>query len=677
MTAKTRIAALLATTLGMLLATALPAAAADDSTANEGFSVTDSHGIPADDFQLAMWAGNAWDTANWFWNMCMSFPWEIYRSIVTFAIGLLEWALDLVWVDWLLTPLKGLEKITGSFMDQMGLMPLMLAVLGAVVGWWILKGRYAGGLIELIVGCTIAALAVGLLSHPMTMIAGPDDGWIYQARDAGQEISTAVATDGRVEGGADLDQSQGTVSSLMDTLVRMPHQIINYGSVIDGTKCESVYDEQLTSGNDLTQIREAIGACDKQYKEHSDHPDVVKTVNVLNLLLVVLPSFALFSFALVAMFILAVLGAAWQAIKLVVLLVAGVMPGGPRASLMRAASNTGFALLMIALTSVFVTVWMIFVNAFFAESEALPFLVRVRLFGLMLVIGAIALFVARHKVKKAMHRLGDRLAQLGANSASYQPSKMPGQVADRGFQMWLHRRKPAKVPGEDNGHTEPENPPKLDSKPPRIQLDPAPGRKAPRHLGPGASGTTPQLPPGSAPRPPWAPKGPFNQPPGAPVAGVLTKGPSKALVLRSRLGTATKAVAHGGAMLASGGSSAAITGAKIVAAGAKAGTAARAGATAAKAASTARAVSRSAKVARSVQAARAHALRTKLAEAQMRPHRAGMVDRTTGVTYRQHTARAGAENVEVYKPSGIDPGAVEELRARLKPARMPAQKGER
>lgn len=679
MTAKTRLLGILTATASVLVATALPAAAADPGAGNEGWSVTDSHGIPGEDFTLAFWAGNSWDAAKllWVWNWLITLIWAGYRSVVTFLISLLEWTLQLEWVDWLLTPLKGLERVTGTFMDQMGLMPLMLMVLAAVVGWWLIKGRFAGGLVELVIGCLIAALAVGILAQPMSMIAGKGDGWIYQARDAGQEVATAVATDGRVQGGETIGQSQGAVSSLVDTLVRMPHQILNYGELIDGTSCESVYDEALTSGKELDEIRETIGACNEAYKEFSDVPNAFAFIDVLSLFLVLIPSFGLFSLVLVLVFVLAIIGAAWQAIKLVVLLVLGVMPGGPRASLMRSASNTAFALIMIALSSVFVTAWMAFVTAFFTESEAVPFIVRVRLFGMLLLIGAVALFVARQKVKKALHRLGDRLAQLGASNANHEPSKLPGQIADRGYQMWLHRRRGPKNPPDAGDGDSNETPKQVPRKTPRMELEPVPGRQPVRQLGPGSSGPAPQLPAGPAPRPPWAPKGPFNQPPGAPAARALTKGPSKAVVLRSRLGTATKAAAHGGAMLASGGSSAAVTGAKLAAVGAKAGAAARAGSTAVKAVKTARTATRTAKAVAAARAAHTNALRAKLSEAQMRPHRTGMVDRRTGVTYRQHSAHAGAENVEIYKPAGIDPDAVEELRGRLKPTRMPAQRGER
>ncbi|MGF0118759.1 hypothetical protein ACQFYA_20900 [Promicromonospora sp. Marseille-Q5078] len=650
--------------------------------------MTDTHGIPTTAFGLAMYdGGQVWNADNWFFNMLMQLAWEPYRYFMSTAIGMLSFILDLTWVDWLLTPLKSLSMITQTLVAEFGLAPLMITLLAFVVGWWLLKGRYASGIVELIIGCVIAALAAGVLANPVGLIADKNDGLIYQSRDAGRDIATAIATDGKVTDSDSDVVSEGDTSTIVDTFIRVPHQIINYGDVIDGTRCEKTYDQALKENEDPTKVRETIGRCDKEYKEHSDHPDIPKAVNAFEMWTVWV-TFGLFSLVVIIVFILSVLGAGWQSIKLVWSLILGMVPGGPRASLMRSFSNTAFALSMIAITYIFVAGWMRLQTAFFAATDDQAFLLRIRLFNLLLLCGAIALVLARHKIKKGWHRLGDRLAQLGASSANHTPSKLPAQIGDKAYQAWLfgRRNRAPKAPAE---------PTPLQSTPAPTPL-PAPARQ-PLALEPGGkpalqigAGNERGLPPGTSPRPAWRNGGPFTQPPGGGAAAQIAKAPSKALVLRSRLGTATKVAAHGGLIVASGGTGAAVTGAKVVAAGGKAGTLARTAGTAAaaakagtvtrgvtaaatttKAATAKTAVARTTKAVDSVRTARAEAMRARIMATQMRPHKEGMVDQTTGVTYQRQVPAEGQENVEVYRPSGIDPDSVHELRARLKAAHMP------
>ncbi|MFE5339736.1 hypothetical protein ACFQ80_05925 [Isoptericola sp. NPDC056578] len=700
MSARKRLAAILAMTAVVALTTAASASAAvsgqQTAAVPDPILVTDSHGIPASDFRLAMYdGGQVWNADNWFWTMAMTIGWEPYRYFMQISIGTLAWLMKLEWVEWLLAPLRGLASVVQIAVDQFGLMQLMFVILSAVVAWWLIKGRFAGGIVELLVGCTIAALAVGVLANPIGIIGDKDTGLIYQSRDAGMDLSAAISSDGKNLEGNSAELADSAVTALVDTFIRTPHQIINYGAVIDDSKCESVYDDAVQNGKDLTDTRETIARCDPAYKEFSDKPDIVKTINAGEMWTVLI-AFGLFSLVLMIVFILAVLGAGWQGIKLIALLIIGVAPGGPRASLMRTASNLAFALGMIAITCAFITGWMKIQTVFFAQSEGVPFMLRIRIFNLLLVAGTIGLIIARHKVKKALHRIGDRLAQLGASSTAYEPSKLPGQVADKGYQAWLFARRGAKkLPPANTAKPQLEAPASGSSPAVRVPVKTRPQlatSSVPNLLGPGA-GTSPTPGPGPAPRPPWAPKGPFHQP-ATTAAGALTSAPSKALILRSRLGTATKAAAQGAALFATGGSSAAVTaGAKVLAIGTKTGTAARTATaattttraiTASKSAVTAGAAAKGAKVISTGKAANAvtrttkavdaarqardSALRAKLTSSPMRPHKGGgMVDQSTGVTYRRDTTPNGNDDVEVYRPTGIDPDAVRELRARLKP----------
>src|SRR5690606_25087942 len=104
---------------------------------------------------------------------------------------MLEWVMRMEWIDWVFAPLIGFAKVTDRAVSMIGIGPLMLTVLGAVVAYWLFRGRYGGGIAELLIGCMVAALATGILANPMGVIGG-DDGLIMGGRDAGIDLATAL-----------------------------------------------------------------------------------------------------------------------------------------------------------------------------------------------------------------------------------------------------------------------------------------------------------------------------------------------------------------------------------------------------------------------------------------------------------------------------------------------------
>src|SRR5699024_4542635 len=176
----------------------------------------------------------------------------------------------------------------------------------------LLRGRTGAGGVELLMGGLVAALGVGLLADPMNLIAGPN-GAITHAQGAAMDLAQAVATDGQSLTAPDTSEVRdGLTASLVDTMLRTPHQIINYGAIIDGGTCEDVYDQTLGQED----ARLAMGKCDSALQDVADHPNaltVVKTARLLPTALV----FALFSLAITFLAVGAVLLAGWCGVKLV------------------------------------------------------------------------------------------------------------------------------------------------------------------------------------------------------------------------------------------------------------------------------------------------------------------------------------------------------------------------
>jgi hypothetical protein len=634
------------------------AAANDDEGATTtdnpmGFELTDSSGISVWDMNLSTSKGSSWNPGDWdkrMWASVMDGAWASYRIVAAVEIWVLNWALTLDWMDWILTPMRGLSDLVQGFMDQLGLMPLMMIVLAVVVSFWLLRGRYAGGIVELLIGCVIAALAVGALSDPMDTIAG-DNGMLVQGRDAGVEMAAAVAS-GQVDGQTDVDEYRnGLTTSLVDTMIRTPHQIINYGQVIDGTGCEDAYNDAV-AGDDA---RSKIGDCNEALGDYADSPDAMKAMTVLSVLPTAYFLF-IFSMLLVTLVLVTVLGAAWTAVRMIPQLVMGVVPGSSRAGLFRSLAMAVFGMFMLACSIVFVVVWMQFLQSFFGSSSGLPWIVRIYLVDVLLVVGGVVLWVFRHKAKVAFKNVADRLAKLGASSMA-PPSSMPR----------LPRLRTPKLPSRTVPAVRPALPvsPQTAGDSVRTaasvvgagasmssahgvrQLVGASGRAA---LPPGPSGAG-----GTGPRPrPALPGGP-----GVP-AGRGAQSIGSAARVRGRIAQgASLAIQAGAAVATSGGSAAATAGARTIAAGgakaaasagAKSAAAKTAAGTAAKAAgaagrsgaatagtsttgAAARAAARSA--ARSV---RSDQVRARLQAVQMRPEGDRVVDEQTGRSYTVRSA---------------------------------------
>ncbi|GIG29291.1 hypothetical protein [Cellulomonas marina] len=642
---------------------AVMAAAGGDGSADNpfGFELTDSRGISVWDMNLSVSKGSSWNPGDWdkrMWASVMDGAWASYRIVTAVEIWVLNWSLSLSWMDWILSPMRGLSELVGDFMDQLGLMPLMLIILAVVGSWWLLRGRYAGGLVELLLGCVIASLALGALSDPMETIAG-DNGMLMQGRDAGIELASAVAS-GDVGGAADVDQYRnGLTTALVDSMVRIPHQVINYGQVIDGTSCESTYDAAVAGEDAQSQL----ASCNEQLGAYADNPDAMKGMTVLSVLPTAYFLF-IFSMLVVTLVLVTVLGAAWTAVRLVPQLVMGVVPGSSRAALSRSLAMALFAMFMLTCSIVFVVVWMQLLEEFFGSSSGLPWMVRIYLVDILLVVGGVVLWLFRSKAKRAFKNVADRLARLGGSSMAPEPSHLPR----------LPRMRMPRLPQGGPG-----------PRSPLVGPGPGPGpavapvadaaRTAASIVGAGASvssargvrqlvaaGGRPALPPAPPSRP--GPPRPGGRP--ALPAGPGGGGAAAARV-RGRIAQgASLAIQVGAAAATSGGSAVAGAATKraITAGGAKA-----AAATTAKNASTAagRAASMAAlraaqttgngpgasttgAAARAARAARSDQVRARLRAVQMRHDGDRVVDEQTG---RSYTVRpAATPGVQILQPSG-------------------------
>ena len=156
----------------------------------------------------------------------------------------------------------------------------------------------------------------------------------------GQELAAALAT-GDAEGKSPEQLRQAQTGQLVDTFIRQPTQMINFGQVLDGGKCEGAYNDVVKGGpyGNESDIRDKISDCDNTLGEYAANPSASMALGSI----VFFPA----AFVILAMCMLlggsviaAAVWAMFQSLKAIVTFVTGLLPGGGRGSLMLTAAET-------------------------------------------------------------------------------------------------------------------------------------------------------------------------------------------------------------------------------------------------------------------------------------------------------------------------------------------------
>jgi len=422
-----RVAATIVALAVSVVGGAVPAwAASDIPAALNWITLTDSRGISVWSYGMSLDGGGVTSPGKIVPAFLTELCWQIYRAMVVFAIWFIDWIMSFTWLAWIATPVLALSDALRSVVAQLGLGPLFLTILAAVAGMAIIRGRFALGLFEVLMGCVVAALAVGGLSNPVGLVTG-DSGYIMQARDLGIELSAGLAHHGDTTGNADELRAQ-IGQTLADTFVRTPHALVNYGRPITGDRCESVYDDALRQSakeNDSGYVRDKVSGCDGSMGDYASNPNVGMTMSAL----VLTPAALLvlgFALLLCGALLMAAARVLYESLKLVVTLVTGVLPGNGRGSLWQGIGNLVMALATMTFTIVFLTGYLLVLQAVFGNSGSggVPVMATFVLVDVLIVIGAILFWRGRKRLQEAAARLAALLATRPGGGA---PSRLPVQ----------------------------------------------------------------------------------------------------------------------------------------------------------------------------------------------------------------------------------------------------------
>ncbi|SHN88992.1 hypothetical protein SAMN05660350_04984 [Geodermatophilus obscurus] len=405
-------------------------AQAADGTAGQApgalrwIELADTRGISVWNYELSLDRGGVTSPGHLIWSFLLDLVWGIYRGCVVVAIWFLDWVISFAWLPVVAAPVLVLGDSLQTIVDRFGVVPVFATAATAVAVTWMARGRWSVGVFELVASPVIAALAVGVFADPVEQVAG-DGGLIMATRDVGLQLSAGMANNGDVGGDADTMRQQVT-GTLVDTFIRMPTQMINFGEVLDGGGCEGAYDDVLRAGphGGDDDIRDAIGDCDANLGEVAANPGPGQFASAV----IVSPAASLvmvFAIVLAGAVMLAAVFALYQALRLIVTVVLAVLPGAARGSLWQTLADLVMALVTVVFAVVFLTSYLVFIQGLFESSTAgaQGTMATFFLVDVMLAVGIILFWKGRAKLRKA----ADRLAAAMATRPGTGPTALPAR----------------------------------------------------------------------------------------------------------------------------------------------------------------------------------------------------------------------------------------------------------
>lgn len=431
-----RLLTVVGTVAGVMIGAAVPAwATSETPPALSWMVLKDSKGINVWSYEMSLNTGGITSPGKFVWSFLVALVWQGYRAIVVFAIWLINWVLGFSWLDWVSTPVIALSTSITSLVHTFGLAPTFLTIMAATAAVHIFRGRWTLGAFDLVVGCAIAALAVGGLSNPVGLVTG-QSGYIMQSRDLGLELSSGLAHNGDTASNAD-QMRQQTSAMLVDTFIRMPDEMINFGRSLQGDPCEAKFDEVMRSGphgGDDT-VRNAMKDCNASMGDYADNPNSGMAISTI----ILSPSaifVLLFALLLCVAVMLAVVTVLYESLKLIVVMVWAILPGESRGSLWQTFANLVMALATMTFAVVFLTAYLLLLQSVFSSSNSGSngVMATFIFIDLLIFMGIIMFWRGRTALKRSAARLAAMMAKRPAGGSpsrlpAPQRSGLPGQAA--------------------------------------------------------------------------------------------------------------------------------------------------------------------------------------------------------------------------------------------------------
>lgn len=370
---------------------------------------TDNHGINVWHYELSIDRGHPITGPDkWFWSKILDPAWQLYRDIVLVGIWLVNWVYSFGWIPPIADASITLNHALSQVVQQMGLVSLFLFIAGAVGLWYIVRGKVATGVWEITLGVVIVAGLGTFLANPAGMILSPNTGAVYQVRDASLEFVTALSSEPNQGGQAQID---AVTSSMIETFIRQPLQLANYGVVLDGGPCEKVYDDVLKAGPYAwgSEIRDKVNGCNNKLGEYAGNPSPSM---VTTLLLMYPGSFIVMALAVVIAggVLKSGIQACYLVVKAAVTSLIGVLPGAARRPFWGTIADLLIAGGVFLFSFVWLAVFLNVVRFVLGGSTDMPSTQRILMVDILLVVGLILFLLNRKRIEQSSHKLRELLA---------------------------------------------------------------------------------------------------------------------------------------------------------------------------------------------------------------------------------------------------------------------------
>lgn len=423
-------------------------------------TLTDTHGIPLWNHELSIDRGGMLAPDKTIYAYTTDQIWGAYRSFVAVALWFLDWVMSFQWLNVLAGPMLLISDALQSVVGRLGLTATFLTITMVVAAVLMLRGRVATGLYEIGVALLVAALATGVLVNPVKLVVG-DNGYVANANRLGQEISNSLTSASGGSGSSAEQSRQRQVGTMVDVFIRQPLQMINYGQVLDGGKCEGAYDEVVKDGpyGGESTIRDKIAACDSALGEVAASPNGSMATSAS----IFMPAGYLVVTLLMLVAGSVVAAGAWavyQSLKGIWALLQGTLPGSSRGMLFSTVGGIIEALVTIIVANIFLGITMLVLQAVFGQPGSVG-----QRFVIADIIIAVAI-VVWVRARKRMKAMGRRLAEWMSQRPGGSPTKIPagqqrsgksalgtaGRVAMQAWQMKQMKGMSAGQPGVTNNN---------------------------------------------------------------------------------------------------------------------------------------------------------------------------------------------------------------------------------
>lgn len=258
------------------LGAAPPAAASTLAGALNWTGVTDSHGVPVGSYYLsvvstteaitkagphlspdpsswARWLASAVTTGLSHESIVelLQAQAAVYIFMIAMSLWLLRFAMSNTWLVWLATWFRPIFETIKAILTDLWVFPICL-LLGLSVGAFhiLWHGRKGFGS-----GIIVSTFAIGVLGIVLTHdpLSDPysENGLLTQGRNLGFSISQAAFNNGSITTGGGQAQLHHLTGLIADTTLRMPLQLMNFGTTVDniGT-CSSAYTAAILAPHD-------------------------------------------------------------------------------------------------------------------------------------------------------------------------------------------------------------------------------------------------------------------------------------------------------------------------------------------------------------------------------------------------------------------------------------------